>query len=104
MRENLYRVCRWARGSAPRGSEEEGQEGLSPGIGPPRNSAGSLGRRARPRPRAPAPPRPDALARVRHAIRTRRYSRRTEKAYVHWIPPKVRKSPIRYTGLTLTMI
>src|SRR5678815_2442899 len=54
MRENLYRVCRWARGSAPRGSEEEGQEGLSPGIGPPRNSAGSLGRRARPSLRGPA--------------------------------------------------
>src|SRR5262245_47551511 len=31
------------------------------------------------------PPRPRLLDRVRHAIRARHYSRRTEKAYVHWI-------------------
>ena len=29
--------------------------------------------------------RPKLLDRVRHAIRTRHYSRRTEQAYVHWI-------------------
>jgi hypothetical protein len=28
---------------------------------------------------------PKLLDRVRHAIRTRHYSRRTEEAYVHWI-------------------
>ena len=28
---------------------------------------------------------PKLLARVRHAIRVRHYSRRTEEAYVHWI-------------------
>jgi Phage integrase, N-terminal SAM-like domain len=28
---------------------------------------------------------PKLLDRVRHAIRARHYSRRTEKAYVHWI-------------------
>ena len=33
----------------------------------------------------PPPPRPRLLDRVREAIRTRYYSRRTEKAYVHWI-------------------
>jgi integron integrase len=33
----------------------------------------------------PPPPRPSLLDRVREAIRTRHYSRRTEKAYVHWI-------------------
>ncbi|HSB60646.1 MAG TPA: phage integrase N-terminal SAM-like domain-containing protein, partial [Vicinamibacteria bacterium] len=33
----------------------------------------------------PAAPRPRLLDRVREAIRTRGYSRRTEKAYVHWI-------------------
>lgn len=33
----------------------------------------------------PLPPRPRLLDRVRDAIRTRHYSRRTEKAYVHWI-------------------
>jgi integron integrase len=31
------------------------------------------------------PPKPRLLDRVRHAIETRHYSRRTEKAYVHWI-------------------
>src|SRR5262244_2939425 len=31
------------------------------------------------------PPKPRLLDRVRQAIRTRHYSRRTEKAYVHWI-------------------
>ena len=31
------------------------------------------------------PPRPRLLDRVREAIRARHYSRRTEKAYVHWI-------------------
>src|SRR2546427_11026525 len=31
------------------------------------------------------PPKPRLLDRVREAIRTRHYSRRTEKAYVHWI-------------------
>lgn len=31
------------------------------------------------------PPRPRLLDRVREAIRTHHYSRRTEKAYVHWI-------------------
>ena len=31
------------------------------------------------------PPRPRLLDRVRDAVRTRHYSRRTEKAYVHWI-------------------
>jgi len=30
-------------------------------------------------------PKPRLLDRVREAIRTRHYSRRTEKAYVHWI-------------------
>ena len=30
-------------------------------------------------------PRPKLLDRVRHAIRTRHYSPRTEEAYVHWI-------------------
>jgi integrase len=33
----------------------------------------------------PSPPRPRLLDRVRDVIRTRHYSRRTEKAYVHWI-------------------
>jgi len=33
-------------------------------------------------PSGPSPPR--LLDRVRHAISTRHYSRRTEKAYVHW--------------------
>ena len=33
----------------------------------------------------PVPPKPRLLDRVRHAIETRHYSRRTEKAYVHWI-------------------
>src|ERR671919_2575715 len=33
----------------------------------------------------PPPPRPRLLDRVRAAIRTRHYSRRTEKAYVAWI-------------------
>jgi integrase len=33
----------------------------------------------------PEPPKPRPLDRVRHAIETRHYSRRTEKAYVHWI-------------------
>src|SRR3989454_3569569 len=33
----------------------------------------------------PPPPRPRLLDRVREAIRARHYSRRTEKAYVHWI-------------------
>jgi len=28
---------------------------------------------------------PKLLDRVRHAVRARHYSRRTEKAYVHWI-------------------
>src|SRR5258705_5731011 len=32
----------------------------------------------------PEPPKPRLLDRVRHAIETRHYSRRTEKAYVHW--------------------
>ena len=32
-----------------------------------------------------ATPPPNLLDRVRHAIRARHYSRRTEKAYVHWI-------------------
>ena len=32
-----------------------------------------------------APPKPKLLDRVRHEIRTRHYSRRTEKAYVGWI-------------------
>ena len=35
---------------------------------------------------APAsPPKPKLLDQVRHAIRVRHYSDRTEKAYVHWI-------------------
>lgn len=34
---------------------------------------------------SPEPPKPRLLDRVRQAIRTRHYSRRTEKAYVHWI-------------------
>ena len=33
----------------------------------------------------PAPQQPRLLDRVRAALRTRHYSRRTEKAYVHWI-------------------
>jgi integron integrase len=33
----------------------------------------------------PEPPKPRLLDRVRHAIETRHYSRRTEKAYLHWI-------------------
>jgi hypothetical protein len=33
----------------------------------------------------PEPPKPRLLDRVRHAIETRHDSRRTEKAYVHWI-------------------
>jgi integrase-like protein len=32
-----------------------------------------------------APPKPRLLDRTREAIRARHYSRRTEKAYVHWI-------------------
>ena len=32
-----------------------------------------------------APAKPRLLDRVREAIRARHYSRRTEKAYVHWI-------------------
>ncbi len=32
-----------------------------------------------------AQPKPKLLDRVRHEIRTRHYSRRTEDAYVHWI-------------------
>jgi hypothetical protein len=31
------------------------------------------------------PPKPRLLDRVREAVRARQYSRRTEKAYVHWI-------------------
>ena len=31
------------------------------------------------------PPKPRLLDRVREAVRSRHYSRRTEKAYVHWI-------------------
>jgi hypothetical protein len=31
------------------------------------------------------PPKPRLLDRVREAIRARHYSRRTEKAYAHWI-------------------
>jgi integron integrase len=34
---------------------------------------------------APDPPKPRLLDRVRQAIGTRHYSRRTEKAYLHWI-------------------
>ena len=30
-------------------------------------------------------PKPKLLDRVRHAVRARHYSRRTEKAYVHWV-------------------
>ena len=45
-----------------------------------------LGPRLRLRETGPAEaPRPRLLDRVREAIRTRHYSRRTEKAYVHWI-------------------
>src|SRR2546426_9700720 len=33
----------------------------------------------------PAPQQPRLLDRVRAALRARHYSRRTEKAYVHWI-------------------
>ncbi len=33
----------------------------------------------------PDPPKPRLIDRVRQAIGTRHYSRRTEKAYVHWI-------------------
>jgi hypothetical protein len=33
----------------------------------------------------PSAPKPKLLDQVRHAIRTRHYSYRTEKAYVHWI-------------------
>src|SRR5438445_5955296 len=33
----------------------------------------------------PTPPKPKLLDQVRQAIRTRHYSDRTEKAYVHWI-------------------
>jgi integron integrase len=33
----------------------------------------------------PGPPKPRLLDRVRERIRARHYSRRTEKAYVHWI-------------------
>ena len=40
---------------------------------PPLSSARPLGRTLR------------SLDRVRHAVRARHYSRRTEKAYVHWI-------------------
>jgi hypothetical protein len=32
-----------------------------------------------------APPKPKLLDQVRHAIRTRHYSPRTEETYVHWI-------------------
>ena len=35
--------------------------------------------------RPPGAPQPRPLDRVRDAVRTRHYSRRTEKAYVHWI-------------------
>src|SRR2546428_55387 len=38
-----------------------------------------------PDPGPPAPHPPRLLDRVREAIRARHYSRRTEKAYVHWI-------------------
>jgi integron integrase len=34
---------------------------------------------------AASPPKPKLLDQLRHAIRTRHYSYRTEKAYVHWI-------------------
>jgi site-specific recombinase XerD len=34
-------------------------------------------------------PRPRLLDRVREAVRAKHYSRRTEKAYVHWIKPYV---------------
>ena len=33
----------------------------------------------------PEPPKPRLLDLVRHGIETRHYSRRTEKAYIHWI-------------------
>ena len=35
--------------------------------------------------RVPGPPKPRLLDRLREAARTRRYSRRTEKAYVAWV-------------------
>jgi hypothetical protein len=41
----------------------------------------------------PAPSRARLLDPVRDAIRARHYSRRTEKAYAHWI-----KGPRRYPG------
>jgi hypothetical protein len=33
----------------------------------------------------PSMPKPKLLDQVRHRIRARHYSRRTEKAYVHWV-------------------
>ena len=52
------------------------------GVAPER----TLGTRLRLREAGPAEsPKPRLLDRVREAIRTRHYSRRTEKAYVHWI-------------------
>jgi len=43
-------------------------------------------------------PKPKLLDRLRHAVRARHYSRRTEKAYVHWakryiLPPLPRTRP-----------
>ena len=40
--------------------------------------------------------RPRLLGRVRHAIRTRHYSRRTERAYVGWVRRFVRFHGLRH--------
>src|SRR5262245_24540330 len=45
----------------------------------------------------PAQP-PKLLDRVRDAIRTRHYSRRTEDAYVHWIVRFIRFHQVRHPG------
>jgi hypothetical protein len=47
-------------------------------------------------------PKPRLLDRVREAIRTRHYSRRTEKAYVAWIRRYIlfhgKRHPLRWVG------
>src|SRR5262245_9257123 len=49
--------------------------------GPPEHACALTARETSP----PGPAKPKLLDRVRDAIRTRHYSRRTEKLYVHWI-------------------
>jgi integron integrase len=69
-----------------RSDEVAGMIALCPGGCAAYAAAPACSRRPRvPLVRETASPRPRLLDRVREAVRTRHYSRRTEKAYVHWI-------------------